>query len=170
MIDFYGDFIQVNKMGESNTAFPFASHISHGWHNIAIFTGLFSGISLFNGIELISEGRTDLFVACFTFPMGVDDIVLPKTEELTALNYPNPFNPETTVIFNLPRDGEVELIVYNVKGQRIRVLLEEYLQQGEHHVTWDGRDDSGSIAGSGIYLYRLRSSSDIFTGRMTLLK
>lgn len=70
-------------------------------------------------------------------------------------NYPNPFNPETNISFSLPEESEVNLKIYNLKGQLIKVLANSKLKAGVHFFTWDGRDESGKDLPSGIYFYRL---------------
>ncbi len=74
-------------------------------------------------------------------------------------NYPNPFNPETTIRYMLPASADgmpyVKLQIYNIRGQRVRTLVQEFQRAGEHSVVWDGRDDAGQTVASGIYLYRL---------------
>ena len=71
-------------------------------------------------------------------------------------NYPNPFNPSTTISFSLPDAGMVELNIYNMKGQQVRTLMSQKFERGIHNVEWDGNDGSGKIVGSGVYLYELR--------------
>jgi hypothetical protein len=74
-------------------------------------------------------------------------------------NYPNPFNPSTVISYDLPdKPGEgyrIRLDIYDLRGRRVRRLLEAEQDQGIHHVVWDGRNDDGGVAGSGIYLYKL---------------
>ena len=85
-------------------------------------------------------------------------------------NYPNPFNPETTLRFSLPQPGSARLEIFNVKGQKVRTLLAGELAKGEHRVIWNGLDDSGRAAGSGVYLYRLSSAGHVQTRKMMLIK
>jgi hypothetical protein len=85
-------------------------------------------------------------------------------------NYPNPFNPETDIAFYLPRQARVTLAVYNMLGQQVTVLASGQLAAGEHTVHWDGRDASGRLVSSGIYLYRLNSSEFSEARKMLLLK
>lgn len=85
-------------------------------------------------------------------------------------NYPNPFNPSTTIPFSLAAPGEVELAVYSVTGQRVRTLLAGYMAAGTYNITWDGRDDSGKSVSSGVYLSRLTSGANIAVGKMLLMK
>ncbi len=87
-----------------------------------------------------------------------------------AGNYPNPFNPVTTIVFNLPVAAKVQLAVYDLLGARIRVLTDQLLAAGEHRVSWDGRDQSGQSAASGIYIYRLETAGYRASQRMLLMK
>ncbi len=89
---------------------------------------------------------------------------------LSVQNYPNPFNPETTIAFTLPADELIELAIYNTKGQKVAVLTNEVLAQGEHKIAWKGVDDNGNTLGSGIYFYRLSGKTSIVIGKMLLLK
>jgi parallel beta-helix repeat protein len=91
---------------------------------------------------------------------------LPKMFQLKQ-NYPNPFNPSTTIVYYLPDVGyqpaEVEIIIYNLLGQRVRTLLKERKYPGKHQVTWDGKDNEGNDLASGIYFYRLIiSGTDLY--------
>ncbi len=85
-------------------------------------------------------------------------------------NFPNPFNPSTTIAFTLPVTGTAELTVFDITGRKVRTLMEGTLSPGAHSVVWDGRDDSGVAVSSGVYLSRLRMGSMTATGRMMLLK
>jgi hypothetical protein len=85
-------------------------------------------------------------------------------------NYPNPFNPETRIEFTLERPGVVTVSVYDVRGRRVAVLQEGELEAGEHHVSWDGRTDSGSPAAAGQYRYVLRTATGQLSRSMILLK
>ncbi|MCK5052174.1 MAG: T9SS type A sorting domain-containing protein [Candidatus Cloacimonetes bacterium] len=70
-------------------------------------------------------------------------------------NYPNPFNPTTTISFSIPEESKVELSIYNIKGQKIKSLLSDQISAGEHSIVWNGEDASGKIVSSGVYLYKL---------------
>ena len=84
---------------------------------------------------------------------------------------PNPFNPSTTLRYELPRDARVRLAVYDVSGKLIRTLVAaEEVRAGAHQVVWDGRDESGRSAATGVYFARLRAGEDLQTQRMTLVK
>jgi hypothetical protein len=105
-------------------------------------------------------------------PTGIgseDNKILPSGFSLEQ-NYPNPFNPNTTIQFTLPHRANVELTVYNVLGQQVKTLENKSLPAGVNTVEWDGRDESGNIVSSGIYLYRLRADSFVATKKMALVK
>ncbi len=85
-------------------------------------------------------------------------------------NYPNPFNPETRIDFELPQGCRVELSVYNLLGRRVKILADGGYSAGSHTVTWDGRDDNGSMVSSGVYFYRLTASGVSETRKMLLMK
>jgi hypothetical protein len=97
-------------------------------------------------------------------------VLLPQAFHLSA-NYPNPFNPSTSIEFALPQAGPVELNVYDVLGQRVRTLVGEADHAaGFYTAIWDGLDSNRRPVGSGIYFYRLQASNFTRTYKMTLLK
>jgi hypothetical protein len=110
---------------------------------------------------LIGEIRLDRTVS----------LVLP-TDYALQQNSPNPFNPTTTIRYELPKAGHVIVNVYSLAGQLVRTLVDDQVEAGYHMIEWDGRDKDGRKVGSGIYLYRLSVDGDSFTAvrRMTLLK
>lgn len=85
-------------------------------------------------------------------------------------NYPNPFNAGTVISFALPEASRVKVSVFNVLGQTVRVLADEEMAAGMQRVSWDGRDDNGSAAASGVYFYRISANNFTDTKKMTLLK
>jgi len=87
-----------------------------------------------------------------------------------SVNYPNPFNPSTLIRFTLPAPGPARLIVYNVVGQRVRSLVDEVMEAGEHEIRWHGVDEAGKKVATGIYFYRLTSDFGTETRKMLLLK
>lgn len=85
-------------------------------------------------------------------------------------NYPNPFNPETEISFSLPEKASVYLDVYNVSGQKIRVLTNATFTAGLHKVTWDGTDRKGNRLASGVYFCRLLAGANTSASKMILVK
>ena len=84
-------------------------------------------------------------------------------------NYPNPFNPSTTITFSISQNGSVNLEVYDMTGRHVRTLLSGEVAAGHHTAQWDGRDERGSSVGSGVYFYRLRVGSNFSDSRKMLL-
>ena len=85
-------------------------------------------------------------------------------------NYPNPFNPVTRIRFGIPAASKVVLKIYDLQGRVVRTILNEDKPAGQHVVSWDGRDEHGSPAASGIYFYRLQAGSEVRTGKMALIR
>jgi len=98
---------------------------------------------------------------------------LTVTPETTALlpNYPNPFNPETTIPYDLSSDAIVSLTVYNIAGQVVRKLVDgEALAAGQYQAVWDGRSESGASVASGMYFYLLHAGDYVAKRKMVLLR
>ncbi|MCP4571613.1 MAG: T9SS type A sorting domain-containing protein [bacterium] len=96
----------------------------------------------------------------------------PDVPAPTALgpNYPNPFNPATTIAFRLAQPGQVDLRVFNAAGRLVRTLVSGQMTDGDHLVSWQGRDDGGRQVASGVYFYRLQANGYDESRRMVLMK
>jgi enediyne biosynthesis protein E4 len=101
-------------------------------------------------------------------PENVERVAVPRAMALHP-NVPNPFNPETSIRFDLPAAAAVRLELFDVLGQRVRRLVSEGMPAGSHRVQWDGRDDAGIAVGSGVYFYRLRAGENFQQMRRMLL-
>ena len=90
----------------------------------------------------------------------------------TALhgNYPNPFNPETTIKFTMSSFGHARIDIYNIKGSLVRTLVNNEMNQGKHTVVWNGKDNNGQQVSSGIYFYQMKTSEYSSIKRMVLMK
>lgn len=100
---------------------------------------------------------------------GSSDIVI-NPALLTAKNYPNPFNPETTINFNMPADGKVSVKIYNAKGQLVKTLFNGNLEKGSREVVWNGVNDKGQTVGSGLYFYKVETAKQSIMNKMILMK
>lgn len=98
-----------------------------------------------------------------------DSDVSPLTTFLGS-NYPNPFNPETTISFVLKDAGDVKLEIYNIIGQKVKTLVNEHREAGTHSVVWKGTDDNHRHVSSGVYLYKMRNGKFSSTKKMILMK
>jgi hypothetical protein len=87
-----------------------------------------------------------------------------------SANYPNPFNPATTIRYELKHDGPASLVVYDITGQMVRSLVASEQPAGRYTITWDGRNTAGTQAASGVYLYELRAGSYRSVQKMLLMK
>ena len=85
-------------------------------------------------------------------------------------NYPNPFNPTTTLRFDLPEVSDITLTIYNMLGQKVRTFDYQNTSAGYHSVTWDATNDLGQQVGAGVYLYQLQTKNFVKTRKMVLLK
>jgi hypothetical protein len=100
---------------------------------------------------------------------NADDMVVQNTFSLQ--NYPNPFNPETNINYSIPEEGKVELSVYNIKGQKVKTLINETQLSGEHTVIWNGTNKHNKRVASGVYFYKLEiNDSKLLINKMLLLK
>lgn len=103
-------------------------------------------------------------------PTEVEDGAIAHAPAWLAQNAPNPFNPQTEIRFSVPAKGHVRLDVYNVQGQRVRVLEDRVLEPGVHTVHWDGADEAGHAVASGLYLYSLTTGGFEAARKMILLR
>jgi hypothetical protein len=102
--------------------------------------------------------------------VDTDNYSIPIVTKLNQ-NYPNPFNPTTTIQFSLQNDSEVKLAIYNIKGQKIKLLTSNKFIKGSHSIIWNGDDDKGNSVSSGIYLYKMNvDGKDEATNKCLLLK
>ena len=84
--------------------------------------------------------------------------------------YPNPFNPYTSIRYQVPIDCHVEVVIYDILGRRISVLQDRTVSAGIHEAVWNGKNDNGTMVSSGIYLYRLKADTYIKQGKMLFMK
>ncbi len=169
LIASYQNYENLRGAGNSNTPHQYAftdANVSNGityYYKLADVTmngqrhfhGPVSVIPNKNGIDLENSG------------------VIPKTFALKN-NFPNPFNPTTTIGFDIPMvpDGkiQVELIIYNTLGQKVRTLVSDQLSPGTYRVQWDGRNDNGHPVANGIYFYGIRTERFVRFHKMILMK
>ncbi|MDP8203906.1 MAG: T9SS type A sorting domain-containing protein, partial [Candidatus Tenebribacter mawsonii] len=109
---------------------------------------------------------------------GYSAIKLGELEELENIiarpvllgNYPNPFNPTTKISFSLPNEEDIELTIYNIKGQKVRTLYSGMAEEGEHTMIWNGKDTNNKLVSSGIYFYKLKTNNKELTRKMLMMK
>jgi len=137
--------------------------------------------SLFNGgaknlenAEPIELGRARVEMNFILNPQTTTDVDdndarLPRQIELHG-NYPNPFNPETRISFELPTAMQVTMRIFNLLGEEVALLHDGMMNAGEQHLTWNGHDKAGRQLTSGLYFYRLESANAVLAGKMLMMK
>ena len=102
--------------------------------------------------------------------LGAVEVAAVPTVFALEQNYPNPFNPSTTIKYQIPNDANVNLVIWNLQGQKIRTLVAKEQKAGYYNVVWDGRNDAGQTVSSGFYLYRVQAGSFVAVHKMMLIK
>jgi len=119
-----------------------------------------------NGVESIASYSQTL-VKTLT---PADPEILPTVTQLQN-NFPNPFNPTTTIHFSTTENSvKTELTIYNMKGQKVKTLINEHLSAGYHSIEWSGKDDTGSEVASGLYFYKMKAGKYNSIKKMLMLK
>ena len=138
----------------------------------AFLTGSFGGKLDFGAEPLVCDGDYDIFLAKFEPPEFCTAVFEVPTQPRIALhpNYPNPFNPGTTIPYALPSEGIVNLAIYDIFGRTVRTLVVAPKTAGEHAASWDGRDEGGSLVASGVYFVRVEAGGQAATRKILLLK
>jgi bacterial leucyl aminopeptidase len=111
---------------------------------------------------LISENGTTV--------VNADENTKPLNEFALYSNYPNPFNPSTTIRYQVAGNSNVSLKIYNILGQEVRTLVKAAQTSGEHTIQWDGKDHTGAVVSSGIYIYRLQADHFVKSDKMMLIR
>ena len=165
-LTFYLDGVQMNtKSGEidwSQQQYPISPGI-HSFQWTYTKDGSISGGDDCAWLDLISFPSTS---GSYTSP-----ILQPMSISLQG-NYPNPFNPATTISFTISSNDEVftSLEVFNVKGQKVKTLVTEPLSSGSYKIVWDGKNEKDENVASGLYYYKLKTDDFNSSGKMLMLK
>ncbi len=103
--------------------------------------------------------------------VDISDPLVSAPKDIVLLqNYPNPFNPVTTIQFGIPSAMPVKISVFNIFGQKVRILTNKIHTPGYHSTEWDSRDDKNNAVSSGLYLYRMETPKGTVVRKMLLLK
>ena len=104
--------------------------------------------------------------------LSIEEEIIKPQNFFNFTNYPNPFNPQTTITFSLSRNTkEVELNIYNIKGELVRNLMNnKVMNSGNHFIQWDGKNKEGKEVSSNVYIYRLRVGDKSVTKKMLLIR
>jgi hypothetical protein len=145
------------------------------WHEYVYDLSNWDNQLVFIGIRCVSDDAFVFYLDDITLhseggSVANDDGTAPPLRNELLGNYPNPFNPETTIRFSTAGSGPVAIDVYNLRGQLVRNLLQEEKAAGLHSVVFDGKDNDGRAVSSGIYYYRMHAGKYSSTRKMILLK
>jgi len=129
-----------------------------------------------------TEGNVYYVTAVYTNPDGESAASNTVTFEdndgnaiepvITSLNgnYPNPFNPKTAISFSVSETSKVSIVIYNILGQKVKTMVNDIVEAGNHTITWNGTTDNGKTVGSGMYFYKMKNGRYTSTKKMILIK
>ncbi|MCK5051373.1 MAG: T9SS type A sorting domain-containing protein [Candidatus Cloacimonetes bacterium] len=150
----------------SNETGHFTFEIEAGTY---MFTCIAEGYEDLTEEVVVIAGEITSQAFIMTSTTVANDNIIPSGTVLNA-NFPNPFNPETTICFSNHKPGHVIVEIYNTKGQKVKTLVNEHLAASNHSVVWQGDDDTGKSVSSGIYFYKMNSGIYSSTKKMILMK
>jgi len=138
----------------------------NGWNDI-ITTHYFHGFLPGNLHILFNDGEGNFVEEP---QVGINEEFITQNSELVICNYPNPFNPVTNIAFSTKEEGRVILDIYNLRGQKVRTLVNDIYEQGNHSIEWNGQDDNSTDVSSGVYFCKMTTDRYTSTKKMLLLK
>ncbi|KAA3606899.1 MAG: T9SS C-terminal target domain-containing protein [Calditrichaeota bacterium] len=168
-----GNFIQIasykshNKLlGQGNSTFQnnYSFVDNSEFRNGETYTYYISDVET-NGLETKHETQSQ----AVKFVLGEEEVISKKEYKL-AQNFPNPFNPSTTISYQIAKDTRVNLKIYNIKGEFVKELTSGLQKEGSHNVVWNGTDENGKSVSNGTYFYKLQAGTFTKTNKMILLK
>ena len=159
-------FVQILSVSVSAEISGHVYDIDH--HPVSAATVTFAPESLSDGTMSAVTDSEGYYSIDVETSVKNDAVQRPSGVKLLQ-NFPNPFNPSTTIPFVLGTSGYAELTVYDILGRRVQTLAIGYMKEGSHTVTWDGTDDYGIACAAGVYLYRLISNGRSEVNKMLLV-
>lgn len=129
------------------------------------------GVYVDSNYVYIADGYDGLYII-------QNDLLLSTSEEERVIpsmfylsqNFPNPFNPATTLKYDLPEASHVTLTIYDITGRTVKILVNSHQEAGYKSIRWDGTNDRGEPVSAGMYLYRIRAGQYVETKKMVMLK
>jgi len=162
---------QINSLGSLNEPATLEL-VSQGkvLGSVSVMLGLQNPLGGMSGSMKTSEGSlSEGVLSAFAKGQVMEPLFIP-TDYALSQNFPNPFNPTTTIQYDLPQAGWVVLKVYDVLGRNIRTLVEGTNAVGRHIVRWDGKNDAGYEIPSGLYFCRMTAGAFVEIKKMLLLR
>ena len=133
-----------------------------------VIDAYFYTIQFFGNTGYIFGNQNALYK--YVDPAGIDSDMHIQTQDLNITAYPNPFNPTTTINYSLKENSRVSLKIYNIRGQKVKNLVNEVLTAGKHSFIWNGRDSNDKRVSSGIYFYKMKAGDFQKVRKMILLR
>jgi hypothetical protein len=146
-------------------------NVLNGSYKLGIYFSGYSSEPAMRYFGIAGDAITgqDFVLSPGTAVASQDRFLQPRRINL-AQNFPNPFNPSTTIRFELPAASVVNITIFNSSGQKIKTLVNRYYSAGQHQIQWDGRNDAGEKVASGVYFYQLNSNHDNQVMKMIFAK
>lgn len=158
----------IAKIGESNQLFYVGSNCSF----VANVSGILN-LGLNDNTFWDNYGYYVAYVFRQPPPIVVNvaSEFAPISEKFNlSQNYPNPFNPSTSINFEIPTSSHVRIEIYDINGQKIRDLINNFKEKGNYNVSWDGKDNYGNLVSTGSYFYQIQIDNSVQTKKMIMLK
>ena len=145
-----------------------AAPVETGFHD----TGdIAQGLAVSDSMIYVGDGYDGVYILKKSFPTGVQQHgAHPVAGKMLYTNYPNPFNAQTAIEYNVPESRHVRVDIFNISGQKIQTLVNQRQPAGRHKVIWNGTTNTGESASSGVYLIKLNSGSTTRQKKVTLIK
>ncbi len=166
-LDSNGNWLWAKQTGGTGNDYGYGIAVDDNGNSYV--TGCFEISATFGDTTLTSIGGGDIFVA----KLGEgNSINLPDIISFNGIRsiYPNPFNPLTTIDYEISKPADVKIEVYNNRGQLVRSIALGYKEQGSYKLTWKGEDNNGCLCSTGIYYIRMQAGKEIYTKKAVLLK
>ena len=161
-------------------SFQYVSGPSHvevplNWTEYYYDLSQYDSLNVWIAIRCVSNDAFVLYIDDFSIhseggSVSNEDPSVPAILTELKGNFPNPFNPETTIRYSVSEKNPVRIDIYNVKGQVVRTLVNEEKASGNHSVVWNGKDNSGRSVGSGVYFYKMKAGKFSSSKKMILMK
>jgi hypothetical protein len=160
------------KFTFSDTLGNYQCKLPAGFYNISAKRMFYEETTEYN-VEVVSGEFTQCVILLYEL-VNVEDIIVPSTSSYLSniSNFPNPFNPSTTIHFDLLKDinEKIKVTIFNIKGQKIIELIDNNMKKGSHLISWNGKDSKNNFISSGIYFYKITVGESITVNKMILLK
>jgi len=166
----YGSNLVYNKLDSLNIQSELHAPEGMDHEYWGTYAGDWTGDGPNEHFDIIKEeAYSFLYDILYPFQLSTDELAIPGEFSLHQ-NYPNPFNPTTTIEYDLPEAQNIQIMIYDILGRKIRTLLNEYQDIGYRSIHWNAEDDYGRQVSAGMYIYTIQAGEFVQTRKMVLLK